>query len=340
MQRRLWLVSFFVQHSHCLVDPIGSASSDSERPPRIYFAMLMISHDLLELDDDHRNALDRAIRNMLSTKIAQVVFAQIFNGLPTKQSLLESFDHVEGHPVHEMGYKGIHPSSFDKVRTSIGRFNIFDLDFNRKAIECFQKESVGSDAFSLLLIELVVVACHEAGARAYAIDGGAYKHKTYHEWRERVLVAKGQDIESRRSHASPLAAFSHPEYQYPEQYPRGITDVAGYWVESKIFGGVVLFDRGETENKCKSMWIHSDLIKGPKTLYPPTRKQFDALVKFLTTPMESHPERPLPILGTPSNLPRRDPYDAFAYHHIFRDRFERKLDTLPHRQQDEHSDYM
>ncbi|KAK6705469.1 hypothetical protein SNK03_009320 [Fusarium graminearum] len=340
MQRRLWLVSFFVQHSHCLVNPIGSASSDSERPPRIYFAMLMISHDLLELDDDHRNALDRAIRNMLSTKIAQVVFAQIFNGLPTKQSLLESFDHVEGHPVHEMGYKGIHPSSFDKVRTSIGRFNIFDLDFNRKAIECFQKESVGSDAFSLRLIELVVVACHEAGARAYAIDGGAYKHKTYDEWRERVLVAKGQDIESRRSHASPLAAFSHPEYQYPEQYPRGITDVAGYWVESKIFGGVVLFDRGETEDKCKSMWIHSDLIKGPKTLYPPTRKQFDALVKFLTTPMESHPECPLPILGTPSNLPWRDPYDAFAYHYIFRDRFERKLDTLPQRQQDEHSDYM
>ncbi|KAM0372753.1 hypothetical protein ACHAPY_009356 [Fusarium culmorum] len=211
--------------------------------------MSMISHDLLELDHDHVNALDRAIRNILSTKIAQVVYAQIFDGLPTEQSLLESFDHVKGHPVHGMGYKDIHPGSFDKVRTSMDRFNIFDLDFNRKAIECFQKESVGSDAFSLRLIELVVVACHEAGARAYAIDGGTYKHKTYHEWRKRVLVEKGHDIESRRSHAPPLAAFSHPEYQYPEQYPRGIADVAGYWAESKIFGGVVLFDRGETEDK-------------------------------------------------------------------------------------------
>ncbi|KAF5236523.1 hypothetical protein FAUST_6508 [Fusarium austroamericanum] len=283
--------------------------------------MLMISHDLLELDDDHVNTLDRAIRNILSTKISEVVYAQIFDGLPAEQSLLESFDHVE-------------------VQTSVGRFNIFDLDFNRKAIECFQKESVSSDAFNLRLIELVVVACHEAGARAYAIDGGAYKHKTYHEWRTRVLVEKGQDIESRRSHAPPLAAFSHPEYQYPEQYPRGIADVAGYWVESKIFGGVVLFDRGETEDKCKSMWIHSDLIKGPKTLYPPTRKQFDTLVKFLTMPMESLPECPIPILGTPSNVPRWDPYDAFTYHHIFRDRFERKLDTRQQRQQDEHIDYM
>lgn len=42
----------------------------------------------------------------------------------------------------------------------------------------------------------------------------------------------------------PPCAFSNTEYQFDEQYPNGIADVAGYWAESKIFGGVVVFDRG------------------------------------------------------------------------------------------------
>jgi hypothetical protein len=29
-----------------------------------------------------------------------------------------------------------------------------------------------------------------------------------------------------------------------DQYPNGFAVVAGYWAEAKIFGGVVVFDRG------------------------------------------------------------------------------------------------
>lgn len=46
-------------------------------------------------------------------------------------------------------------------------------------------------------------------------------------------------------------AFAHPVYQDAENYPRGFADIAGYWAESKIFGGVVLFDRGEREQEVK-----------------------------------------------------------------------------------------
>jgi hypothetical protein len=31
-----------------------------------------------------------------------------------------------------------------------------------------------------------------------------------------------------------------------DQYPDGLADVAGYWAEDRIFGGVVLFDRGDS----------------------------------------------------------------------------------------------
>lgn len=33
------------------------------------------------------------------------------------------------------------------------------------------------------------------------------------------------------------------------RYPRGKADVVGYWTEGKIFGGVVVFDRGETDRE-------------------------------------------------------------------------------------------
>ena len=40
-----------------------------------------------------------------------------------------------------------------------------------------------------------------------------------------------------------------------EQYLRGVPDMVGYWAEYRLFGGVVLFDRGEAE---RSMLSRSD----------------------------------------------------------------------------------
>lgn len=38
-------------------------------------------------------------------------------------------------------------------------------------------------------------------------------------------------------------------YMNSKEYPFGISDMAGYWAEDRIFGGVVLFDRGESETE-------------------------------------------------------------------------------------------
>ena len=40
--------------------------------------------------------------------------------------------------------------------------------------------------------------------------------------------------------------FFHSKYLNHEEYPFGVHDVVGYWAEDRIFGGVVLFDRGES----------------------------------------------------------------------------------------------
>ncbi|KAF5020031.1 hypothetical protein F66182_7967 [Fusarium sp. NRRL 66182] len=252
------------------------------------------SQALCLLDDDHRHALDQAVRNVLNTEVAERAYAQILDGLPTKQSLTDSYPYVKDHPSYTANHVDICPGYVEKA-------------------------------------QLVVVACHQIGAYLFELDDGAHKNEEYQNWRSKVLGEKRNGVESRRFYTPSPIAFCHRAYRSYQQYPRGFADVAGYWAESKIFGGVVVFDRGESEQECKSMWIHGDLSRGPKTLYPPTQEQFDALVSFLTCPPRENSTYPFPIHGSRMNRPRWHSYHAFAYHHIFRDRYERKLAANPPR---------
>ncbi|KAH7212023.1 hypothetical protein DER44DRAFT_838153 [Fusarium oxysporum] len=246
------------------------------------------------LDNEHRKVLERAVRNLLSTEVAEIC-----------------------------------PGYVEKAREFSNQFDLSQLQIKFKTIKAFEDALPGSEQFSLRLIELVAVACHEIGAHLFDLDEGAHKHKVYEEWRQTVLEEKERRVESQRYYDPPPIAFCHRAYRYPEQYPKGLADVAGYWAESKILGGVVLFDRGETEQECNAMWIHGDLIRGPRTLYSPTKEQFDALTRFLTNPLEEGLTCPFPIHGASVNRPRWHPYHAFAYYHIFRDRYERKLPPNP-----------
>ena len=38
----------------------------------------------------------------------------------------------------------------------------------------------------------------------------------------------------------------HPDYVQYKNYPRGLLDVVGYWAETQLFGGVLLFDRSDS----------------------------------------------------------------------------------------------
>ena len=37
------------------------------------------------------------------------------------------------------------------------------------------------------------------------------------------------------------------------------------------------------------MWIHGDLVQGPRTLYPPTTEQFSSLIAFLLAEPDHQP---------------------------------------------------
>ncbi|KAH7486446.1 hypothetical protein FOMA001_g5154 [Fusarium oxysporum f. sp. matthiolae] len=213
-------------------------SPTSERP--IYLDVL---------DNEHRKVLERAVRNLLSTEVAEVIYAQILDGLPTEKSLRDISDYVKDHPVHSIQHTEICPGYVEKARDFSNQFDLSQLQIKFKTIKAFEDALTGSEQFSLRLIELVAVACHEIGAHLFDLDDGAHKHKVYEEWRQTVLEEKERRVESQRYYDPPPIAFCHRAYRYPEQYPKGLADVAGYWAESKILGGVVVFDRGETEQE-------------------------------------------------------------------------------------------
>ncbi|KAF4973123.1 hypothetical protein FZEAL_9411 [Fusarium zealandicum] len=311
--------------------------------------------NLETLQTSHQDIFRRALANLLSTDLAEYAYAQILDGLPTEESLLEGYVYMGGHPVFELNHTKLCEGFLDKARDFRARFDPCQLRFDDHAqinqlLQAFQNTAPGSSDFNLRLIELVVVAVHQIAAYLYDLDDGAHKHQVFGDWLQQELAAsvlRSQPWINSHGEWIPPATFFHSAYVHPEQYPRGLADVAGYWAEGKIFGGVILFDRGESEQEvwehvhgqlssilanalqCKAMWIHGARLRGPTTLYPPTSEQFDSLVGFLLSGPDDNVPCPLPIHGTRENRPRWDPWHALAQYHIFRDKYERYVSPEP-----------
>jgi hypothetical protein len=52
----------------------------------------------------------------------------------------------------------------------------------------------------------------------------------------------------------------HEAYYDLQQYPNGVADVVGYWAEYHLFGGVVLFDRGESGTDVSSVPLKHSVL--------------------------------------------------------------------------------
>lgn len=82
------------------------------------------------------------------------------------------------------------------------------------------------------------------------MDNGVHKYSEWTDWRTERLAALPEDSNSfERSKYGPHTPFTIAPYDNPEEFPKGLGDVIGYWAERQIFGGVVLFDRGERKEE-------------------------------------------------------------------------------------------
>lgn len=155
-------------------------------------------------------------------------------------------------------------------------------------------------------------------------------------------------------------------YSKPEQYPDGAADVAGYWAEDRIFGGVVPSGRSTTINayvpcpipsradrgqitsrsnvhpirnpfadiaslrqfKYDGIWFHSHREDVTKRIYKLTEEQSTSLLQFHEKKLSNESICPLPILGDINKRLRVDEGIASPEFNIYRDRWERTVDYL------------
>jgi hypothetical protein len=107
----------------------------------------------------------------------------------------------------------------------------------------------GTTAWKLRLLELITTACHDIAVYIYQMDGGVHKHAEHEAWRDNKLQTLPENDLMGRNTLPPPTLFWTGAYMDWPQYPNGLADMAGYWAEMRIFGGIVLFDRGESENE-------------------------------------------------------------------------------------------
>ncbi|KAH7129168.1 hypothetical protein EDB81DRAFT_871782 [Dactylonectria macrodidyma] len=269
------------------------------------------------LDTNHRQAFEQALMRVLQTEPAEHTFAEIIDGLPIKVSYTEFHWPLDGHPA--TNHHELCPGILEKTREFRSTFRATSLRFQLPLLHAFAEADIGSKPFHLRLIELLAVSCHQIAVYLCQLDGVNHKHHEYETWRDQPRAMNRWD-----SFRHPTA-FSHTSYTAVEQYPNKVADVVGYWAEAKIFGGVVLFDRGESETECREVYLHAGRRGGPYTLFPPTAEQFERLMEFLLSKRDSsaETESPLPIRATSENRWRWDAWDSIAQYHIFRDKYER-----------------
>lgn len=83
------------------------------------------------LDGEYHELVARAVRNTLSTEIAQSTFAQIVEGLPLPSVLEDTHCGLDLRPDHPLfTHESLCPGAFGKTKQLLERFNVHDLRFN------------------------------------------------------------------------------------------------------------------------------------------------------------------------------------------------------------------
>ncbi|KAI1260612.1 hypothetical protein F5Y18DRAFT_420061 [Xylariaceae sp. FL1019] len=278
------------------------------------------------LDTEHLETLTLALSNLLRSDVAEFTLAQIVDGFPTLSSFGQSHfvELSSDHPLS--AHESLCPGVVERTREFRSAFDTRSLRFSPEVLQGFQNEMPGTNRFQFRLIEMLAVACHQIAAFLFQADESNHHRTVYEAWasRRNELEASGDEhyvLESMK----PPTVFYHDSYCDHEQYPRGLPDVVGYWAEAKIFGGVVLLERGESSTGCDNIWLDPNHRPGPTTMYSPTPEQLSTLVHFLLSEPSSTVECPLPIRASNLNRPRFYRYHATKYFHIFRDKYDSRL---------------
>ncbi|KPM41335.1 hypothetical protein AK830_g5240 [Neonectria ditissima] len=277
------------------------------------------------LGGPHLDIFNRALWNVTSTEIAEITYAQIVDGLPLADVVQDSGNAQVPlpyeHPIYD-AHTELCPGALEKTREFRVSFDPSSLQMDATLVADYRASSPGSRAFNTRLVEMVAVAVHSIAVQLYELGPMFHSDDGIAQW-----VPPKDDIwwEFNEEGAWPTL-FRHAWYIDHQQYPHGVADEVGYWAESRIFGGVVVFDRRDPRNcpdaQPDSVWLHPDREEVTYRLFQLFDEQKQDLLDFLTS--ESPDLKFLPIIGDKKNETREDPEEAIAELGIYRNLWERK----------------
>ncbi|EZF09700.1 hypothetical protein H112_08985 [Trichophyton rubrum D6] len=267
---------------------------------------------LENLSPEHFEVLQQGFWTILFTDLATETFAQVVDGRPTRDVYRDYFNEFR-----KSFENNIHPSNaaLEAVESYRRNLNLGSTQISAKLAQALQNAKPGSREFHLRLIETLAVLCHGIAVHLYqAYDGGFYKPEppdpiTWHE----ELVPNMPPPPPRKALPAELYHFSYGSWS---QYPNGVADIVGYWAEYRLFGGVVLFDRGETGFECKDIFIHP---VGRYMIFQLSETQVQAYISFL----QGGPQPPCGIRFKAEEYARRVDKNYAMDMNIYRDRYER-----------------
>lgn len=121
--------------------------------------------------------------------------------------------------------------------------------------------------------------------------------------------------------------FNHVGFFDHEIYPESEADMAGYWLEDRILGGVPAFNRmSEETGTVPNVYFHSCHKRVTRRIFQLRDEQQQELTDFLLKDTSTLPSGhcPLPILADDSNHVRIDVHKAIIHHRVYRDAWERR----------------
>ncbi|KAL1869603.1 hypothetical protein Daus18300_005457 [Diaporthe australafricana] len=201
------------------------------------------------LDDAHQAVFKRAMTNVLATDLAELTFAQLVDGLPLWGVAIDQSKHRHTREEPTFSHRELCPGVMEKTRSFRQVLDPLLMELRTDALNRYQSSPVGSRASKLPLIELIAVAVHALAVQVFkGVNGGFHKHE---EWPNDGYYDEKPIMRVRK----PTPFILWLTFDAPEQYPDGIADIAAYWAEDRIFGGVILFGRGKSGNEV--CWIGS-----------------------------------------------------------------------------------
>ncbi|KAH7022036.1 hypothetical protein EDB80DRAFT_693958 [Ilyonectria destructans] len=271
----------------------------------------------------HHDVLIRAISNVLSTEIAEETYAQIIDGLPLASVVQDTSDAGlhDDHPIHD-AHKELCSGVLEKTREFRKDVDLSLIKLDSTLIAEYRAASVGSRSFKTRLVEATAEAIHEIAVQVFNLGTSLHSTDGIASW----VPPKDDLFWQWYPDGAWPTLFRHPWYNDLEQYPNGLADVAAFWAESRIIGGVVLFDRRHPEAspdvQPDSVWLLPDRYDITYRIWQLSDTQRQQLLEFLTS--ETPDLGLLPILPTREDTQREDPEEPIEKTGIYRNIWERK----------------